>query len=58
MVEEYSEEEKEYIKYIIEFEFEIDGVVEKSDIVGAIFGQTEGIFGPTFDLRELLKLVK
>jgi len=58
MVEEYSEEEKEYIKYIIEFEFEIDGVVEKSDIVGAIFGQTEGIFGPTFDLRELAKAGK
>jgi len=49
------EMEKEYIKYILEFEFEIDGVVEKSDIVGAIFGQTEGIFGPTFDLRELAK---
>jgi len=50
--------EKEYIKYILEFEFEIDGVVEKSDIVGAIFGQTEGIFGPTFDLRELAKTGK
>jgi len=26
-------------KYIIEAKFEIKGVVEKSDIVGAIFGQ-------------------
>ena len=56
--EEDEELEKEYIKYILEFEFEIDGVVEKSDIVGAIFGQTEGIFGPTFDLRELAKTGK
>ena len=53
--DEKEEMDKEYIKYILEFEFEIDGVVEKSDIVGAIFGQTEGIFGPTFDLRELAK---
>jgi len=52
------EEEREYIKYILEFDFEIQGVVEKSDIVGAIFGQTEGIFGPTFDLRELAKTGK
>lgn len=43
------------MKYIIIFTFTIDGIVDKSDIVGAIFGQTEGIFGPTFDLRELAK---
>ena len=30
-----------------------DGVVEKSDVVGAIFGQTEGLLGDELDLREL-----
>ena len=42
-------------KYIIRTSFEIEGVVEKSDVVGALFGQTEGLFGPEFDLRELQK---
>ncbi|MEA2090362.1 MAG: DNA primase DnaG [Thermoproteota archaeon] len=41
------------VKYVIRAEFEIDGVVEKSDVVGAVFGQTEGLFGPELDLREL-----
>ena len=50
--------EEKYIKYIITFTFEIEGIVEKSDIVGAIFGQTEGIFGPSFDLREMAKTGK
>ncbi|MDH5754851.1 MAG: DNA primase DnaG [Candidatus Bathyarchaeota archaeon] len=35
--------------------FEIEGVVEKSDVIGAVFGQTEGLFGPELDLRELQK---
>ena len=47
--------EEKSIKYIIIFTFEIEGIVEKSDIIGAIFGQTEGIFGPSFDLREMAK---
>ena len=42
-------------KYIIRTSYEIEGVVEKSDVVGALFGQTEGLFGPEFDLRELQK---
>ncbi len=41
-------------KYIIEAEFKIKGVVEKSDIVGAIFGQTEGLL-LDLDLRDLQK---
>ncbi|MCJ7429124.1 MAG: DNA primase DnaG [Candidatus Nanohaloarchaeota archaeon QJJ-5] len=32
---------------------EANGVVEKPDVVGAIFGQTEGLLGPDLDLREL-----
>ncbi len=31
------------------------GVVEKPDVIGALFGQTEGLFGPELDLRELQK---
>lgn len=42
-------------KYVIKARFEVDGVVEKPDVVGAIFGQTEGLFGPDLDLRELQK---
>lgn len=41
-------------KYIIEADFTIKGVVEKSDIVGAIFGQTEGLL-LDLDLRDLQK---
>jgi DNA primase len=43
------------IKYVIHARFEIDGVVEKPDVIGAVFGQTEGLFGPELDLRELQK---
>ncbi len=42
-------------KYVIKAAFEVDGVVEKSDVIGAIFGQTEGLFGPDLDLHELQK---
>lgn len=41
------------IKYLIEAEFSAEGVVEKPDVIGAIFGQTEGLLGPDLDLREL-----
>ncbi|MCK4320180.1 DNA primase [Candidatus Bathyarchaeota archaeon] len=43
------------VKYMIRAKFEVDGVVEKSDAIGAVFGQTEGLFGPELDLRELQK---
>jgi len=41
------------IKYLIEAEFTAEGIVEKPDIIGAIFGQTEGLLGQDLDLREL-----
>jgi DNA primase len=41
-------------KYVIEAKFKIKGVVEKSDIVGAVFGQTEGLL-LDLDLRDLQK---
>jgi len=42
-------------KYIIHAKMEVYGTVEKPDIVGAIFGQTEGLLGKELDLRELQK---
>ena len=43
------------VKYVIRAKFEIQGVVEKPDVIGAVFGQTEGLFGTELDLRELQK---
>jgi len=43
------------VKYVIRAKFEVDGVVEKPDVIGAVFGQTEGLFGTELDLRELQK---
>ena len=40
-------------KYVIRARIEVEGQVERSDIIGAIFGYTEGIFGEEFDIREL-----
>lgn len=42
-------------KYVINARFEVNGLVEKPDVIGALFGQTEGLFGPELDLRELQK---
>ncbi|MFB6241290.1 MAG: DNA primase DnaG [Candidatus Nanosalina sp.] len=39
--------------YLIKAKLESNGVIEKSDVVGAIFGQTEGLLGEDLDLREL-----
>nr|MDO8085960.1 DNA primase DnaG [Candidatus Sigynarchaeum springense] len=43
------------VKYEISASFEIQGVLEKSDVVGAIFGQTEGLLGEELDIRDLQK---
>ncbi len=40
-------------KYIVHSSIEIDGVVDKPDVIGAIFGQTEGLLGADLELREL-----
>lgn len=42
-------------KYLVKAKINADGVVEKPDVVGAIFGQTEGLLGDDLDLRELQK---
>jgi len=40
-------------KYIVHSTIEIDGVVDRPDVIGAIFGQTEGLLGSDLELREL-----
>lgn len=42
-------------KYLIKASVNADGVVEKPDIIGAIFGQTEGLLGNELDMRDLQK---
>jgi len=42
-------------KYLIKARLNADGIVEKPDVVGAIFGQTEGLLGDELDLRDLQK---
>ena len=42
-------------KYVIHANITAEGFVEKSDVVGAIFGQTEGLLGEELDLRDLQK---
>ncbi len=40
-------------KYIIHAKIDAEGVVDKPDVIGAIFGQTEGLLGSDLELREL-----
>ncbi len=43
------------MKYLIKARLEVDGRVDKHDVIGAIFGQTEGLLGSEFNLEELQK---
>ncbi len=40
-------------KYIVHATIQIEGVVDRPDVIGAIFGQTEGLLGADLELREL-----
>ncbi|MBI2579728.1 MAG: DNA primase [Candidatus Aenigmarchaeota archaeon] len=42
-----------FAKYVIKLRINAKGIVERPDIIGAIFGQTEGLLGSDLDLREL-----
>ncbi len=42
-------------KYIVQAKIHIEGAVERPDVIGAIFGQTEGLLGSDLELRELQK---
>jgi len=43
------------IKYMVYASFVSQGPVEKPDVIGAIFGQTEGLLGTELEMRELQK---
>ncbi len=43
------------IKYMIHASFKAEGPLEKPDVIGAIFGQTEGLLGADLEMRELQK---
>jgi len=43
------------IKYLIKAKFVAEGTVEKPDVIGAVFGQTEGLLGSDLEMRELQK---
>ena len=40
-------------KYIVHSTIFIEGIVDRPDVIGAIFGQTEGLLGNDLELREL-----
>jgi DNA primase len=42
-------------KYQIRARIAAEGVIDKPDVVGAVFGQTEGLLGDELDLRDLQK---
>lgn len=46
------------IKYHVRLSYNVDGLVGRTDIIGAIFGQTEGLLGPDMNLNELQKISK
>ena len=46
------------VKYHVKLSYEVDGLVERTDIIGAIFGQTEGLLGPEMNLNELQRVSK
>jgi DNA primase len=43
------------IKYMVHANFTAEGALEKPDVIGAIFGQTEGLLGADLEMRELQK---
>jgi len=43
------------IKYMVHADFLAEGALEKPDVIGALFGQTEGLLGSDLEMRELQK---
>lgn len=43
------------IKYMIYANLNAEGALEKPDVIGALFGQTEGLLGADLEMRELQK---
>ncbi len=46
------------VKYHVKLSYNVDGLVERADLIGAIFGQTEGLLGPEMNLNELQRVSK
>ena len=46
------------VKYHVKLSYNVDGLVERTDLIGAIFGQTEGLLGPEMNLNELQRVSK
>jgi DNA primase len=46
------------VKYHVKLSYKVDGLVERADIIGAIFGQTEGLLSPEMNLNELQRMSK
>jgi len=50
--------QKNTMKYMIIAEIKVDGTVQRKDVVGALFGQCEGLLGDDLDLRKLQRSTK
>ena len=46
------------MKYQIRASINVDGIVERKDIIGAIMGQTEGLVGEELELRKLQRTAR
>lgn len=46
------------MKYMIHASLEIDGSVQRKDVIGAIMGQTEGLLGDDLELRKLQRTAR
>ncbi|ACB07937.1 DNA primase [Candidatus Korarchaeum cryptofilum] len=53
-----SKKEATHPKYIAKLEVSVNGAVETSDVIGAIFGQLEGLLGPELELKDLQRTGK
>ncbi len=50
--------QKNTMKYMIIATIKVDGSVQRKDVVGALFGQCEGLLGDDLDLRKLQRSAK
>jgi DNA primase len=50
--------QKNTMKYMIIASIKVDGTVQRKDVVGALFGQCEGLLGDDLDLRKLQRSAK
>ena len=46
------------VKYVIHGTFRVSGIIDKNDLIGSFYGQTEGLIGEDLDFSKLLKMGK